>query len=428
VVNKLADARIGRSSLVRGVGWSLAGLIVYAAAQWAAVILIARAGPSDEVGAFFYWSSIFSPTVLLLSFKLRAIIATDANHDFELGHYLAVRVFSCVLSLLIIVGVLVATWGNVRLSLILMFVGIGKIIEAGSDILQGYMQQSERQDLVASSRFVKGLVQLVLMSVAFFVAQDAVVAVLVWMLGGLLSFLIFDIPVCMRLGCKRLRPVWEAKALIALVRLALPMGIASGIGSLVENVPRYFVQHHLGLSHLGYFAAIATLTFIGSTILTAMVQAVSPRLARLYAFGDYRGFDRILVGMCVVSASVGVIGTSVAYFFGEPILELVYGYRYREYNFILVGLMLVLSVRAVFLCAGTAIQAMRNFGVHFKIDAVMLLILSLSCFLLVPALGLVGVISAMLVTSLVEGILYAAVFVKLRRARGVQSSVAIMVS
>src|SRR5207244_580531 len=73
------------------IAWTLAGNTIYAGCQWAMLVVIAKLGSSEAVGAFALAFAVTAPVVMLSSLQLRVVQATDARGQFEFGHYLALR-------------------------------------------------------------------------------------------------------------------------------------------------------------------------------------------------------------------------------------------------------------------------------------------------------------------------------------------------
>src|SRR5439155_274249 len=81
------------------------------------------------------------------------------------------------------------------------------------------------------------------------------------------------------------KPTWNWRALVAIGTLGLPVLIAAALVSVTTNIPRYFIEHLLGIGQLGTFAAIAYPMAVGITVINAIGQSAMPRLARQYADG-----------------------------------------------------------------------------------------------------------------------------------------------
>ena len=64
-------------SLRTAVAWTFAGNTIYAACQWAMLVIVAKLGSADAVGVFALAFAVTAPVMLLTGLQLRAVQATD---------------------------------------------------------------------------------------------------------------------------------------------------------------------------------------------------------------------------------------------------------------------------------------------------------------------------------------------------------------
>ena len=191
------------------------------------------------------------------------------------------------------------------------------------------------------------------------IAWGALALAGVW---GLL-LIAYDIPNGIRLLDQgdNLRPCWDLPALVRLAWLALPLGIVMMLISLNANIPRYFIEHYWGERELGIFAALAYLMVAGNTVVGALGQSASPRLARYYAEGNAWAFRRLLVKLVGLGAGLGIVGLLVALVAGRFILTLLYKPEYAEHAGLFAWLMTAATVSYVASFLGYGMTAARYF-------------------------------------------------------------------
>ena len=105
----------------------------------------------------------------------------------------------------------------------------------------------------------------------------------------------------------------------------------------------------MGLSALGGFAAIFYLRIPLIRLAITLGQAVSPRLSRYCATGQYRAFTRLLMKLLASGVLLGAVVVAVAQWWGETLLRIVYGQEYAQHGQLLV---LMLVGAAVYILAG----------------------------------------------------------------------------
>lgn len=75
--------------------------------------------------------------------------------------------------------------------------------------------------------------------------------------------------------------------------------------SLNANIPRYFIEHHLGERELGIFSARSYLIIAGNIVVSALRQSASPRSTKYYAAGNSRDFKNLLLKTVLIGALLG---------------------------------------------------------------------------------------------------------------------------
>jgi O-antigen/teichoic acid export membrane protein len=203
-------------------------------------------------------------------------------------------------------------------------------------------------------------------------------------------------------GHGTLKPHWDAHILYRLTKLALPLGVVMLFISLNANIPRYFIEHHLGIDQLGVFAAIAYLIVAGNIVVGALGQSASPRLSKYYAAGDVSSFRALLWKLLAIGATLGVGGLIVAALAGGELLSLIYTAEYGARADLFAWLMVValLTYSASFI--GYGMTAARYFKAQFPLFAIVTGSTVLACYWLIPTFGLTGAALAMIVAALVQ--------------------------
>jgi O-antigen/teichoic acid export membrane protein len=415
------QARPAPLSLRRNFSWTLAGNIVYAASQWGMLIVLAKLGGPMMVGLLALGLAVTAPVMQLASLALRPVQATDIQRDFAFGHYLALRLLATAAALAAIALIAWTAGYRGERAWVVLLVGVAKAFESVSDIYYGQFQREERLDRVARSMMIKGILSLAALGLATHLTGSAVwgAAALAAAWGAVL--LGYDAVVARRvLGAANVRPAWEWARLAKLAWLALPLGVVVMLLSLTANIPRYFVEAKLGTRALGVFAALAYLLMVGGQLINALGQAASPRLARALCEGNPGAFGRLLAWLLAIGAGVGLVGVAVALVAGGPILRLLYGPEFADWNAVLIVLMSAGAVSYVAAFLGYGMTAARQFRVQPLIGSMSLAVTAGACAILVPRYGLVGAAWAMGLGAAAQVILAGwSVAWALKRAKGV---------
>jgi O-antigen/teichoic acid export membrane protein len=415
-------------SLRRNVLWTLVGNIIYAACQWAMLVVMAKLGSTEMVGHFALALAIVMPVLMFGNLNLRYVQCTDAKGQFAFSDYLGLRLLTslCVLAVIILIALL----GHypIKILLVILALALTRVFDFVSDILYGLIQQKERMDRIATSLIIKGLLHLAVVGVFIYLTRNLFVALCAMAIVSAFTLFAYDFrSVKLVLTSERkkrslapapvddlsfsLLPGWRLSTLRKLIWLGLPMGIVLAGNSLTGNIPRYIIAQNLGSEELGIFAAMFYLTVVGNTVTGAMAESAIPRLAKYFANGDYVAFHRLvfkLVGCTVIIGGAGLLVVTIG---GRQLLEKMYRPEYAKHASVLVWLMGYSAITSLYSVFGAAITALRRFHLQVPlpcIGATLMFVLSLY---LIPRFGVEGAGRAMLISATFSALLAASLLV-----------------
>jgi O-antigen/teichoic acid export membrane protein len=399
------------TSLRKNFLWTFIGNAVYAACQWAIVVVIAKAGTPEMVGVFALGTAVTAPVFIFSTLKLRSIQATDARGEFTFPHYFTLRLLTTGAALLVVIAIVFVSGYGREQRLVIFAVALAKAVETVSDVLFGALQQRERMGWISLSMIAKGVLSLVVVGGVVALSGSIVAAAMALAVSWGVVFALVDLPAGRKVLAEsgtsgRIAITPDSAVLGRLLRLALPLGVVITLGSLAVNIPRYFVEHHLGARALGIYSAISYVMVAGGMVINALGQSAAPRLARNFAAGDGRAFRRLLVRLCLLGASIGSAGLLVVLVAGRPLLTLLYRPEYAEQTSLFVWLMAGQALNYTYVFLGTGVNAMRNYRIQLPIHALSTASLVATCAVLVPRHGLTGAAWAVMAGAVVEAIGY----------------------
>ena len=394
----------------------MAGNFIYAGCQWSMLIALAKFASPEIVGQFSLGAAITGPIMMISALQLRAIQSTDTNRDFKFGHYLAMRLITTVLGILLIASIAFGAGYRLETALVIVAFGVAKAVEAISDILYGQLQQRERMDSIARSMMIKGPLSLIAFAVAVYATKSAFGGCL-GLIGAWGAVMVgYDIPVTRDLLKSQdakhqgqestLTPRWDWSILRRMLQISFPLGLAMMLSSLNFNIPRYFVEHRFGERELGIFAAMAYLLVIGTQIISALGQSASPRLAAYHATGDRESFRTLVIKLLIISSGLGVLGVLAAVVAGKTLLSLLYTPEYAQHSSAFVVLSVAGGLFYVTSILGYAATAARRIHSQPLILALLVASTFLICFVGIERYGLMGAAMSLVVSGLVGIVAY----------------------
>lgn len=411
-------------TLRQNFSWTFVGNIIYAASQWGMLVVLAKLGSPEMVGQFTLGLAVTAPIILFSNLQLRQIQTTDVSQQYLFGDYLGLRLICVGLSLPLILIITINAGYRWETSLVILVIGLSKVIESISDIFHGLFQYHERMDRIAISLMIKGPLSLLMLGIGIYlsgtVLGGAIGLAIIWTV----VLIFYDIPsgaAILRAATanieaeeisqqqspihnRHLLPRFNFSKLRSLVGLSLPLGFVMMLISLNANIPRYFIEHHLGERELGIFSALSYLMVAGGIVVSALGQSASPRLAKYYAAGNSKDFQQLLLKTVLIGALLGGISVLMAAIAGKEILTILYRPEYAQQVYLFVLLMVAAGIGYIASFLGYGMTAAQYFRVQMPLFTLVTGISALVCFWLVPSQGLIGAAIALIVGATVQAI------------------------
>ena len=387
--------------LGRDFTWALSGNVVYSFCQWAFVVVLAKLGTAEDVGAYALGLAITSPILMFANFQARNLVASDIRDEYSFGEYLSFRIASLALALLVVCGLIFFTRSSRPVGAIIFLVGLGQSFDYASETYFGLMQKHDRLDRVAQSLMLKGPLCLLLLTVAMLVTHNVLWTVAALAVGRGLILWRFDSRNAAMIACS-CRLIWKYATQTRLFVTALPLGIISGLGALNFNLPRYFIEGDLSKRDLGIFSAIASLVGAGNLVMAALASCSIVALAKAWVGRDRRRYRSLSLRLFGVSALLGGAGVLAAMVAGNQILTLLFRPEYAGSAGVFARIMLAGALGYFVSAQGYAMTAARKLLPQIPLLLGTVAVTTLCSWWLVPTRGLEGAAEAWLLGSLFQ--------------------------
>jgi O-antigen/teichoic acid export membrane protein len=401
-----------------GAFWAFTANGVYAAAQWLALVLVAKLTTPAEVGQYALALAITGPIILFTNLQLAGLLATDAHGSFRFEQYFALRLVSTCFALALILSIAVGSRLGQGTTAVLGAIALSRCIEALSEAVYGLVLRRGALRLLFRSLGTNAVLSFVLFAALLVGTRSVSWAAAGWCAGSLLTFAFLNVGFALRAIAPGVRwPSREAlrllssglrepAALMALGRQAAPLGVVSALLSLQTYVPQYVIQHEIGAAAVGRFSAAAYPLFFGSLAMTAIGQSSASHFSEAIKANHQSRF-LLIVGVTVgagLLVGVGLIVGSVA--FGGAFLTLAYSPDYASAQTVLVTLALASAIRFTYQPLGVGMTAARRIGLQIWIRAASLATAIAAVTIGVTRTGIQGAAMALVATSALEGAIW----------------------
>lgn len=313
-------------------------------------VLLAKLASPAILGQYLLSVAIATPILLLCGLELRSALIADVRDRFTVGTYLAARQLTLIpagLALGLIVVWQAHAGASAASLLILGGVFIAQLVWSLSEFGWGTYQRRERLDLFATSCVLRGLTLFLPFAVLLpwyhlrlstgqippeRLAEGAGLASLLYALGFILSYLLFDRPRV--LGWRPAALHWDGAGVRAVIAQTVPLGLVAVTINLCDTFPRWvFADKHTpdGPAQLGYFGALAYITMAGNLILIQAGNTAANRLSWYYQH-DLRAWWRLMGKLTLLALGIGLGALAVVFGWGEWILRTLYRPDYAQFN------------------------------------------------------------------------------------------------
>jgi O-antigen/teichoic acid export membrane protein len=424
--NVFALEQSERSSLTADFSWTFAGNAIYAAGQFAVLMLLTKMVRPEQVGQYALGLALVYPVMMLSNMQLRSVMNSSANDRAQFGHYLSLRLLTTFLAFAVIFGITQVLRYDRELTEVVLLVGVAYGIETISDVYYARLQLHDRMAEISKSLMARAALSVLALAAATYVIRSVV-----WGIAGVAvarAIVLFGYDTRERTHVLRkqtkwlslngeLAPRFDASEQRELFWRSLPLGIVVLLTTLNSSIPSFFIKHWIGERDLGIFSALGLTISVGNMAVVSFGQSAFTRLSRAYTSGNITAFGSLLVVLLTCGAGLGVCGMLISRFAGREILTVLFRPAYAERADLLPWIMAAGAVlfMAQFLGFGLTAAGFYHSQVYLNILANISLVAA--CYWLVAGKGLLGAIIAMLIAAAVQLLASAAVLAVAMRTK-----------
>ena len=327
------EAQTEGLSIHNNMLWHSFGSVVNLICQYLVTVLLVRlSGGYEAAGVYSLATSVYGIFSTLSVYRLDTIQITDVTGENTIGEYVAMRIITCTISLMLTMGYACITCSPDVWMAILLYT-LYKVAVAMVSVLHACDRLHRRMDYSGKSQAVQGILSLATFLVAFLLTAHLELSMLFLILSVLFIGVAYDLPRTSRFGTIRVS-IRPKKALHLLVS-CLPLVLAGVALSAAAYIPRQYLSYVDGDAILGIYTSIAAPTtiiqmgasYIYGPLLTYFSEACVAR--------DKKRFLSLLARCTAGIALVGMACILGVLLLGESVLVLLYGESIRDYVYLL---------------------------------------------------------------------------------------------
>src|SRR5260221_2347225 len=337
--NVFALEQAERSSLTADFSWTFVGNAVYAAGQFAILMLLTKLVRPEQVGQYALGLALVYPAMMLANMQLRSVMNSSANDRAVFGHYLSLRLLTTFAAFVVIVSITQVLHYDRQLTEVVLLVGVAYGIETISDVYYARLQLHNRMAEISKSLMARAALSVLALAAATYATRSVV-----WGIVGAAAaraVVLFGSDTGERTHVLRRKTKWfllngelaprfNADEQRQLLWRSLPLGIVVLLTTLNSSIPSFFIKHGIGERDLGIFSALGLTISVGNMAVVSLGQSAFTRLSRAYASGNITAFGSLLAVLLSFGARLGGCGMLISTFSGREILTLLFRPEYAD--------------------------------------------------------------------------------------------------
>src|SRR5258708_186956 len=186
--NILAVQQGEGTSLRADFSWMFVGSVVYAAGQFAILMLLAKLLRPEMVGRYALGLAIVYPVVNLANLQLRAVMTSGTRQHTHFGYDLSLRLLTTSLGLVIIFAITQILGCPWELMAVVLIVGVAYAIEPVSDAYYPRLPLHDKIPQISKSMIARALLSVLGLAVATYVIRS-----LLWGVAGIVLARVIDL-------------------------------------------------------------------------------------------------------------------------------------------------------------------------------------------------------------------------------------------
>lgn len=369
--------------------WVASGNLVFGLAQWCVILVIARLGTLEMQGQYSFCLALIAPVTMFFRMNLRGVLATDHGNEFDYSDYFTCRLLLSFTSFLVLVSVYFVYAGPSEAWSLFAVVCLYKFVEGLSDITYGKLQKENELKSISISMLLRSVVLVFSFTLALSMFDSIVAGAFAVALFWFAIFIVHDVGALGSNGRRIIRQPSSMSTALVLGRRCWPLGATMGAISAFTFVPVYVLNLSYSLEDIGRYTAVSYFWVLGTFILTALMQAYSAPIAKLFHTDPRRYLMVLTKFTCVVMLAGSVLLLLIAPF-SDQIVVAIYGDEYGNLGTLLIVILSGVLLNVPVAMLGLNMTISRHFFPMLVINLMSLSAIICAALILVPSKGVIG--------------------------------------
>lgn len=310
--------------------WNSIGNFTYLVCQWLITVIIVRLADYREAGVFSLAMSITNTFYAVASWGIRTYQVSDVDNKYRDNAYIYSRYITCILAIGACGVFTILNRYDWEQSIVIIIYMFFRAVEAYIDVIHGIDQKADRMDVIGKSFLVRGVVLLLGFTLMLVITGGVLWSVVFITVSSVLVCAVYDIPKSRKMMSDYSQTSY--KEIRRLLLESLPLVIYTFLMTVVNFIPRYFLEKIDGSELLGIYASIATPAVIVQAAASYIMAPFITPIAGYVEKKDVHGYNALLKKMLNLMFFACVVVIVGAYFFKDIGLKMLFGEEILQYS------------------------------------------------------------------------------------------------
>lgn len=303
--------------------WNMMGSLANALSTVILSICVNRIIGAETAGVFAFAYANAQLMLTIGAFEVRPFQSTDVKEKYSFGTYFYHRVFTCILMILATVVVILAGHYDYQKCMTLILFSLFKAVEAFTDVYGGRFQQKDRIDISGKLFFIRVTASTIGFIAAIAFTGDLIIGAAVMFVISFGLFFAVDIRYIFEPDRKIEKTGFNT--MLSLTKDVLPLSIGVFVLMYLSNAPKYAINVICGDRVQNIYNILFMPAFTINLFSLFVFRPMLTDMSSMWLSGETKSLANRIIRIYGVIIGLTALAEIVAYFFGIPVLSMLYG-------------------------------------------------------------------------------------------------------
>lgn len=296
------------------------------------MLIVTRILGIIDAGVFSISYSVAQLMLTIGWFSTRSFQVSDVKEEYSFSNYF---LFKVILSVISIIGGIVYSFfleSDAYTFMVTILCCIFNLGDIFADFFSARFQQIDRLYIAGISYAIRTAGYCIVFFISMLIFKNLALSIVLAFFYSCVELLLFDYPYIRLFSEIEINFKRDLKKVSFLAISCFPLFLSSFVTTFITNIPKNMIQ----LTYTQDIQAIYNIIFMPSSLVNLFCMFIFvplyTRIARLWNSGKVNAFKRMVVKVVLLVFFISILIVVIAYFFGIPVLELVYGVNLDEYK------------------------------------------------------------------------------------------------